>query len=194
MTAYNVILALHIMMVILMAAPYYNLVIVNEKARFGQGHLDVDRFFESVIKGILWRCYFVMWGAFILGVVLVIQSDALEVFDIVENWRLLTKVIAWIIIMSIHNYVYFLLQPKIARILSDVGDGPLAPEDASRMAVLRGRRKASAASCFFLVLVAITMGIQILSALPWGATAGLTAVAFVFALWTHRTGSRYGWF
>jgi hypothetical protein len=50
----------------------------------------------------------------ILGVTLVILNPVLELSDLAENWRLLAKLTAWAIIMGIHNYVYLLLQPKIA--------------------------------------------------------------------------------
>jgi hypothetical protein len=34
-----------------MAAPLYNLIVVNERVRFGKAHLEVDRYFENITGG-----------------------------------------------------------------------------------------------------------------------------------------------
>ena len=118
---YQIVLTLHGITVVLMAAPYYNLAVVSERKRFGPGHLDVDRFFEQVVKGILFRCYFVQWTALILGVVLVLIHPTLTAEDMLSNWRLVVKLVAWALIMTIHNYIYFLIQPRISPILKAGG-------------------------------------------------------------------------
>ena len=192
-TGYQIVLALHIITVVLMAAPYYNLVVVSERGRFGPAHLDVDRFFEQIVKGILFRCYFVQWTALILGVYLVLIPPTLTPGAMLDNWRLVVKIAAWALIMAIHNYVYFLIQPKIKTILDASGDGPLAGLELGRVAALRSQRKLGAASCLFLVMLSVIMGLQVLSTYPWGATAGLSAAAFALAAVVHRTGGRFGW-
>ena len=50
MRLYDVLKFLHLITVVFMAAPLYNLVVVNERARFGKAHLQVDQYFESIIR------------------------------------------------------------------------------------------------------------------------------------------------
>jgi hypothetical protein len=51
MSLYDTLKFLHVITVVFMAAPLYNLVVVNERVRFGKAHLDVDRYFENLIRG-----------------------------------------------------------------------------------------------------------------------------------------------
>jgi hypothetical protein len=44
---YDTLKFLHVITVVFMAAPLYNLVVVNERVRFGKAHLDVDRYLGS---------------------------------------------------------------------------------------------------------------------------------------------------
>lgn len=155
--------------------------------------MDVERFFEAILKGILWRCYFIQWTALILGVALVLERPTLELADLLENRRLLVKIMAWVAIMAVHNYIYLLVQPRIARLLEAAGDGPLAGETAARVARLRTRRKRGATMCLFLVLLAVIMAPQILATFAAGVTAGLTAFAALFALGVYWRGARFGW-
>ncbi len=192
-STYQLLLVLHIIIVVLMAAPYYNLVLVSERAAFGRGHLDVDRFFDGVIEAILFRCYFVQWSALILGVALVLASPVLDIGDVFTNWRLLVKLLAWVAIMGVHNYIYLLIQPDIVTHVAACKSEVMDPETAAKVAPLRKRRKQGAATCLFLVLVAVIMGPQILAHFPWEITAALILIAFLFTWTVYRTGARFGW-
>ena len=57
MRAYEVIKFLHILTVVFMAAPLYNLIVVNERLRFGKAPTAVDRYFENLIKTNAVRCF-----------------------------------------------------------------------------------------------------------------------------------------
>ena len=67
-------------------------------------------------------------------------------------------------------------------------------EDRTTLMTWRGRRKRLAATCLFLVLTALIMGVR----LTWGYAPWLTAVfmvaAALFAWRVYRTPIRLGWF
>jgi hypothetical protein len=50
MSAYDGVIFLHIVAVVFMSAPLYNLIVVNERLRFGKAPYAVDRYFENLIK------------------------------------------------------------------------------------------------------------------------------------------------
>ena len=68
---YDVMKFLHVLTVVFMAAPLYNLIVVNERAKFGKAHIQVDRYFESLIRGNATRCYVFQVTALVTGVLLV---------------------------------------------------------------------------------------------------------------------------
>lgn len=191
---FDLVLVLHIVTVVLMAAPYYNLVVVSERAKLGTSHIDADRLMERIIKGILWRCYFVQWTALILGLVLVLEHPALEFGDLLSNLRLVVKLGAWVLIMGIHNWIYFLLQPGIDRVFGpDAPEGPPAPAQAAGARRLRLLRKRGATGCLMLVLTAIVMAVQIHSPYDVEITATLLGLAALFVFGVYRRGAPYGW-
>jgi hypothetical protein len=68
---YHTLLILYIVSVVLRAAPYYNPVIVSERGRFGNAHVQVARYFEGIIKGILFRCCFIQWTTLLRGLLVI---------------------------------------------------------------------------------------------------------------------------
>ena len=60
--------ALHVIAVVFMAAPLYNLIVVNERVRFGKAPLEVDQYFENIIRGNSTRCYVFQLTALVSGV------------------------------------------------------------------------------------------------------------------------------
>ncbi|MBI2016715.1 MAG: hypothetical protein HYS77_14440, partial [Candidatus Rokubacteria bacterium] len=62
---------LHVLAVVFMAAPLYNLIVVNERVRFGKAPLPVDRYFESIIRGNSTRCFVFQLTAFLTGIILI---------------------------------------------------------------------------------------------------------------------------
>jgi hypothetical protein len=187
----NVILVLHLSAMVLMAAPYYNLVIVGERGRFGKAHVDVDRYFERLVKGILFRCYFVQWAVLVLGGLLLL-SRGLPLSTAVTNGPLLVKLLAWSAIMAIHNIVYFVIQPRIDSLLAGVEAESVPPEMAPPLASLRLARKRGAACCLFLVLLAVVFGPQVWASFSREVILFLVGIALLFTWSVYRTGARYG--
>ncbi|MBI3092125.1 MAG: hypothetical protein HYY96_15805 [Candidatus Tectomicrobia bacterium] len=190
---YQVVLIFHIVNVVLMAAPYYNLVVVSERSKFGPAHVQVDRYFEQIVRGILFRCYFIQWSVLLLGLLLVGLHNNWSFQSLLTQWQLLIKEAAWVAIMVVHNLVYFGIQPRIEALLRGLQGESIPPEITSRVTTLRIRRKQGAAACFFFVLVAVIMGVQISRPLGPGTTVALTLLALLFAWRAYRSGVQYGW-
>src|SRR4030065_2889022 len=57
MMVYNIIKFFHILSVVFMSTPLYNLIVVNERVLFGNPPLAVDTDVEDIIKEVARRCY-----------------------------------------------------------------------------------------------------------------------------------------
>ena len=114
MSLYDTLKFLHIITVVFMAAPLYNLVVVNERVKFGKAHLDVDRYFESIIRGNSIRCYVFQVTALVTGVALAILGGS--VAALFTNWVLLAKLllIPLIIVGAIAVAILMVALPIIA--------------------------------------------------------------------------------
>lgn len=176
---------------VLMAAPYYNLVIVGERERFGRTHVQVDQYFERLVRGVLFRCYFVQWAVLILGGWLLV-ARGLPLTTAVTNGSLLVKLLAWTAIMVIHNIVYFAIQPRIDRLLASVEGDSIPPEVGPSLSALRLARKRGAASCLFLVLLAVIFAAQVWGLFPLGIVLFLVGLALLFSWGVYRRGAPYG--
>lgn len=189
---YKVIKFLHVLTVVFMSAPLYNLIVVNERVRFGKAPLPVDRYFESIIRGNSTRCYVFQLTALVTGLVLIaIGGDPLTAF--VTNWVLLGKFLLLLVLMGLLSWVHFGIQPRIDGLLSQVQGETIPQEIAGQLALHRGLRKRLAATCLFLVIVTILLGIQVFSRLIPAVTMGLILLAALFAWRVYRTPIPYGW-
>src|SRR3970282_1188998 len=72
MNAYQTVKFLHILSVVFMAAPLYNLIVVNERLRLGKGPYAVDRYFEKLMQGNAGRCFVFQTTAFVTGILLIL--------------------------------------------------------------------------------------------------------------------------
>jgi len=192
MELYKVIKFLHVLAVVFMAAPLYNLIVVNERVRFGKAPLPVDRYFENIIRGNSTRCYVFQLTALVTGIVLIsIGGD--PVGALVTNWVLSVKLLLLLVLMGLLSWVHFGVQPRIDGLLSQVQGETIPQEIAGKIAPLRGRRKRLAATCLFLVIVTILLGIQVFSRFTPVVTSGLILLAALFAWRVYRTPIPYGW-
>jgi len=156
-----ILLLIHLLSTLLMAAPFYMLIIVNERARFGVplGYFT-DRYMENIVRNNAVRC-FVFQGT-------MLASGAGLVYVTGRSWSALftdpTLVIKWValaIMASLLSYVHFSLQPRIESLMEQVKpDAPVPQGLGPQIAALRSRRKKFAGICLFLVLTALIMGLQ----------------------------------
>jgi len=193
MELYGVIKFLHILAVVFMSAPLYNLIIVNERVRFGKAPAPVDRYLENLIRGNAVRCYVFQLTVFMTGVILVsIGGNPLKA--LLMNWVLSAKLLLLLVLMGLLSWVHFGIQPRIDGLLSQVQGEVIPQEIAAQIAPLRGRRKRLAATCLFLVIVTVLLGVQVFSRFAPAVTLGLILLAALFSWKVYRTPIPYGWF
>ncbi len=192
MRLYQLLKFLHILTVVFMAAPLYNLIVVNERVRFGKAHLQVDQYFENLIRGNSIRCYIFQLTALVTGLLLVgLGGSGLSLFT---NWVLLAKLLLLLAVMGLLSVVTFSIQPGIDRLLAQAqGDETIPQPVAAQIAPLRLRRKRLASVCLFLVITTVLLGLQVFT--PFGAalTILLIVLAALFAWRVYKTPIFYGW-
>ena len=191
MNLYDLLKFLHILTVVFMAAPLYNLVVVNERVKFGKAHIQVDRYFENLIRGNAARCYVFQATALVTGVLLVGLGGSW--ITLVTNWVLLAKLIILLILTGLLSVVTFSLQPRIDGLLAQVTGDAIPQEIAAQIGPVRLRRKRLAATCLFLVISTVLLGLQVSA--PFGAplNALMLLLGALFAWRVYKTPIPYGW-
>jgi len=191
MELYKAINFLHVLTVVFMAAPLYNLVVVNERARFGKAHIQVDRYFESLIRGNATRCYVFQITALVTGVLLVGLRGSLV--SLVTNGVLLAKMLLLLVLMGLLSVVTFSLQPRIDGLLAQAQEEAIPHEIGAQIGPLRLKRKRLATLCLFLVITVVLLGLQVFSPFALPLTGLLILLAALFAWRVYRTPIPYGW-
>ena len=186
-----VVLLLHLLSMMFMAAPLYMLIIVNERARFAvpPGY-NTDRYLENIIKGQPIRCYAYLAVMLITGVLLTWARGWIW-----TDWSLIIKLVAFAALTGSLSYVHFGIQPHIERLMADLKPGEEVPADRkSALGAWRKRRKRFSALCLFLVLTSLIMGVR----LSWGYAPWLAVIFLVGALlftWrVYQKPIKLGWF
>jgi len=191
----SIILVIHLVSTLFMAAPLYMLIIVNERAKFGlpPGY-NTDRYMENIIKRQPVRCYAYLVVILITGLLL-IWVTGLGWISLFSDWTLAIKVGAFILLTSFLSYIHFGLQPKIETILSALKPDGLLPEEVKpKLVFLRMRRKKFSGVCLFLVLTSLLAGARL--------TLGLSTLVFfifiifsaLFAWRAYKVPLPRGWF
>ena len=181
---------LHLIAMLFMAAPLYALITVNECARFAVGpNYNTDRYLENVIKSQPIRCYAYLTVILVTGFLLTWARGWIW-----ADWALIAKVLASVLLAGLLSYVHFKIQPRIERIMDGYKPGEeISAKDKPALLSWRTRRKRLAATCLFLVLTAIIMGVKVTwGYAPWLAIVFM-AVAALFAWRVYRSPMRLGW-
>lgn len=190
MSIYNFLKAAHMVTVVFMAAPLYNLIVVNERVKFGKAHLQVDQYFENLIRGNSTRCYVFQLTALVTGVLLAVLSGS--VTSLYTNPILLAKLLLLLALTGLLSIVNFAIQPGIDRLLAQATGDVLAPSLAAQIAPLRLRRKRLAALCLFLMITTVVLGLQVFAPFTRLMTATLVALGGLFAWRVYRSPVPYG--
>lgn len=190
--AYEAVKFLHILAVVFMSAPLYNLIVVNERVAFGEAPFAVDRYFEDIIKGNSLRCYVYQLTALGTGIFL-IPLVGLPWVSLFENGILLAKLLLLLILTSLLSVVHFRIQPAIEELLGRVEGDEIPQEIAKRILPLRIRRKRLAALCLFIVITIVLLGLQVFAPFGFPLSALLIAGAALFSWRVYRTPIRFGW-
>lgn len=191
----SIILVIHLVSTLFMAAPLYMLIIVNERARFGlpPGY-NTDRYMENIIKGQPIRCYAYLAVILITGLLL-IWITGLKWTSLFSDWTLAIKAGAFILLVSFLSYIHFGLQPKIETILSTIKpDGLLSEEMRPKLIALRMRRKKFSGLCLFLVLTSLLAGARLTLGLSPLVFLFLVCLSALFAWRAYKVPLPKGWF
>jgi len=152
----------------------------------------VDRYFENLIRGNAIRCYVFQLTALATGILLIpIGGEAWQA--LFTNWVLLVKFLLLLVLTALLSWVNFGIQPQIDGLLKQVQAETIPAEIASQIAPIRGLRKRLAATCLFLVIVTVLLGLQVSVRFDPAVTVGLILLAAVFAWRVYRTPIPYGW-
>lgn len=185
-----IVLLLHLIAMLFMAAPLYALIAVNERARFTvpPGY-NIDRYLENLIKYQAIRCYAYMAVILVTGVLLVWSRGWVWL-----DWALITKLVAFAILVTLLSQIHFGIQPRIEAILNKYKPGEdVSAEDKGLLSAWRARRKRRAPICLFLVLTSLVMGVRVtMGYAPWLVVVFLVAAA-LFAWRAYKTPVRMGW-
>ena len=186
-----VVMLLHLIAMMFMAAPLYALITVNERARFAvPPNYNTDRYLENVIKRQPIRCYAYLAVIAVTGILLIWARGWMW-----ADWALIAKLVATTAIFFLLTYVHNGIQPHIERILDKLKPGEeVSTEDRATLLRWRGRRKRLAGICLFLVLTALIMGVRVTwNYAPWLAIVFVVASA-LFSWRVYRNPVRLGWF
>ena len=193
MSTYDAVKFLHILTVVFMAAPLYNLIVVNERLRFGKAPYAVDRYFENLIRSNALRCFIFQATAFVTGIVLILlpgQSLSL----LFTNRVLLAKFLLLLLLTVLLSYVHFGIQPRIEALLAQVQGQEIPSSIAEQLIPWRSRRKKLAGFCLFFVIILVLLGLQVFVRFDLLLTGLLILLAALFSWQVYKTNIPYGWF
>ncbi len=187
-----VVLLLHLVAMLFMAAPLYALLAVGERGRFTvPPNYNTDRYLENILKSQPIRCYAYLVVILVTGILLTWAKGWIW-----TDWALIAKLVAFTALVWLLSYVHFTIQPHIESILEGWKPGEeISPEKKPTFLAWRGRRKRLAGICLFLVLTSLIMGLRVsFSYMPWQVVAVFMVAAALFAWRVYRTPVRLGWF
>ena len=191
MDLYNLLKFFHVVTVVFMAAPLYNLIVVNERVSFGKAHVQVDQYFENIIRGNSARCYVFQLTALVTGVLLLILGGTF--LSLFTNWVLFLKLLLLLTLTGLLSVVHFSIQPRIDKLLAQAEGDTMPQAVGAGIAPLRLKRKRLASVCLFLVTTTVLLGVQVLSPFRLQTTLVLVGVAGLFTWRVYSTRVRYGW-
>ncbi|MBI4311882.1 MAG: hypothetical protein HY681_08875 [Chloroflexi bacterium] len=189
-----VIRVVHLVAALLMAAPLYMLVVVNERGRFAvpPGH-NTDRFMENIIKNQPRRCYMYL-GAILITGLLLLDPTTGGYADRLAEWPILVKLGILVALAGTLSYVHLGIQPKVEAVLAGLAPNDVLPEDKRPTLVrFRIRRKRLSSICLFLVVTAFIMGVRAFMSYSPLVTLALMVLAALFAWRVYKRPIPWGW-
>ncbi|MER3459641.1 MAG: hypothetical protein C4309_14395 [Chloroflexota bacterium] len=191
-TLISILKVIHIVNAILMAWPFYALVIVNQRVRLGPPLGDrADAYMENIIKNRTIPCFVFQATALVSGLALVfLRGQGLGA--LLTNLALGLKFLLLLFIAALLSYVHVGLQPQIDALFAQAGN-PVPADTAPRIGALRLRRKRMASICMFVVLTIVMLGVQVWAPFPLWLTALLTIAIAAFTWRAYKGVTPYGW-
>ena len=191
-TLISILQVIHIFTAILMAWPFYALVIVNQRVRLGPPLGDrADTYMENIIKNRSIPCFVFQATALVSGLALVLLHGQ-GLGALLTNLALGFKFWLLLLIAALLSYVHLSLQPQLDALFAQAGN-PMPADLAPRIGALRLRRKRMASICLFVVLTVAMLGVQVWEPFPLWLTALLIAVITAFTWRAYKSVTPYGW-
>ncbi len=193
-TVISILRVIHVITAVLMAWPFYALVVVNQRLRLGPPLGDrVDTYLENTIKNRALPCYVFQATALASGLALILLRG-MGVDTLVTNPVLGLKFLLLLMIAGLLSVVIFSLQPRIDALFAKRdASGKILEDDAAQLRALRGRRKQLSSVCMFCVLTEAMLGVQAWAAFPVWLTVVLIAAIGVFTWRTYTSLTPWGW-
>jgi hypothetical protein len=191
-TLISVLKVIHILTAVLMAWPFYALVIVNQRVRLGPPLGDrADTYMENILKNRVIPCYVFQATALVSGLALV-SLGGQGMHALFTNFALGVKF--WLLLLTgaSLSYVHLSLQPRIDALFATAGS-PVSPETASAIGALRLRRKRMASVCLFVVLTSAMLGLQVWVPFQAWLSVLLTVAIAAFTWRAYMSTTPYGW-
>lgn len=188
-------LLVHLLSTLMMAAPFYLLIVVNERGRFGAplGYFT-DRYMENIVRNNAVRCFVFQGTMAASGLGLIYVTSGRSWSSLVTEPTMVIKWAALLTLVSLLSYIHFSLQPRIESLMSQVKpDSPVPEGLAPQITVLRMRRKRLAGICLFLVLTALLMGVRATFGYDPYLAGIFVAVAALYAWRVYRKPVPLGW-
>jgi hypothetical protein len=191
-TLLSILKVIHIVNAILMAWPFYALVIVNQRVRLGPPLGDrADTYLENIIKNRTIPCFVFQATALVSGLALMfLHGQGLG--TLLTNPALGLKFLLLVFIAALLSYVHLSVQPRIDTLFAQAGN-PVPADLAPRIGALRLRRKRMASTCLFVVLTSAMLGVHVWAPFPLWLTAVLIAAIAVFTWRAYKSVTPYGW-
>ena len=187
----SVLKVIHIVNAILMAWPFYALVLVNQRGRLGPPLGDrADAYMENTIKNRTVPCFVFQGTALVSGLALVLLQG-LGAGALLTNFALGLKFLLLLLIIVLLAYVHLSLQPQIDALFAR--GTPIPAEIGSRIAALRLRRKRIASIFMFVVLTVAMLGLQVWAPFPAWLTVLFVLAIALFTWHSYRGVTPYGW-
>lgn len=186
----RVLIVIHAITSILMAWPYYALIVTGERVKLGAPRDRSDDFMENIIRQQSFRCVIFQLTLLISGAVIIhMRTDGLLIDTLQTNLRLLGKVILVLLLVGMNIYMVFYLQPRIDKNLEA---DPSDQAAAAQVKKYRFRRRWMAAVCLWYVVMAVILGVQAWASFGIGFIIAAAVVAALFVLNTYLRLSRFG--
>lgn len=176
-----------------MSVPLYNLVVVNERGRMGAAvSVEVDRYFENIIRGGVKRCYAFQLTVLVTGLALLLVNG-MGITSLWSNIVIGLKTLFLLVLMGLLSYIHLRVQPRIDGHIESVQSGPIPEGVRHLISPLRLLRKRMAAVCLFIVITEVILGVQIFAQLSLIVLFILEAIAALFSWRAYSSLLRYGW-
>lgn len=183
---------IHIVNAILMAWPFYVLVIANHRARLGPPLGDrADIYMESIIQNRAIPCFIFQSTALVSGLALILLRG-MGLGALISNPALGLKFLLLLLITAQLTYVHTRLHPQLDALFAQAGL-PVPEDIATRITALRVRRKRLASICLFCVLTVAMLGVQVWQPFPVWLTVVLVLAIALFTWRSYRRAPAFGW-